>query len=57
MDSIVRYQDVERTYQQKYRQRMERQIRIVKPNASQDEIDDMIDADEGSPIFAQSVSP
>lgn len=56
MDSIVRYQDVERTYQQKYRQRMERQIRIVKPNASQDEIDDMIDADEGSPIFAQSVS-
>ncbi|KAG2174821.1 hypothetical protein INT43_005883 [Umbelopsis isabellina] len=55
MDSIVRYQDVERTYQQKYRQRMERQIRIVKPNASQDEIDDMIDADEGSPIFAQSL--
>lgn len=30
MDSILRYQDVERTYQQKYRQRMERQIKIGK---------------------------
>jgi syntaxin 1B/2/3 len=30
MDSIMRYQDVERTYQQKYRQRMERQIKIGK---------------------------
>ncbi|KAH8554868.1 t-SNARE [Umbelopsis sp. PMI_123] len=55
MDSIVRYQDVERTYQQKYRQRMERQIKIVKPNATQDEIDDIIDADDQSPIFAQSL--
>lgn len=55
MDSILRYQDVERTYQQKYRQRMERQIKIVKPNATQDEINDMIDADEQSPIFAQSL--
>lgn len=30
MDAIMRYQDVERTYQQKYRQRMERQIKIGK---------------------------
>lgn len=27
----------------------------VKPNATQDEIDDIIDADDQSPIFAQSV--
>jgi len=55
MDSILRYQDVERSYQQKYRQRMERQIKIVQPNATQDEIDNIIDADEQSPIFAQSL--
>lgn len=28
---------------------------LVKPNATQDEIDDIIDADDQSPIFAQSV--
>jgi hypothetical protein len=28
---------------------------VVKPNATQDEIDDIIDADDQSPIFAQSV--
>lgn len=30
IESIQRYQDIERTYQQKYRQRVERQIRIGK---------------------------
>jgi hypothetical protein len=28
LDTIQRYQDIERSYQQKYRQRVERQIRI-----------------------------
>ncbi|KAI9480798.1 MAG: t-SNARE [Benjaminiella poitrasii] len=56
MDSIVRYQDIERSYQQKYRQRIERQIKIVKPEASQDEIDDIIDNAEDDPqIFTQSI--
>lgn len=30
MDTIQRYQDIERAYQQKYRQRIERQIKIGK---------------------------
>jgi t-SNARE complex subunit (syntaxin) len=30
LDAIQRYQDVERNYQMKYRQRIERQIRIGK---------------------------
>jgi syntaxin 1B/2/3 len=30
IESIQRYQDIERTYQQKFRQRVERQIRIGK---------------------------
>ena len=34
---------------------MERQIRIVKPDATPDEIDQVIDSDEAPQIFAQSV--
>jgi t-SNARE complex subunit (syntaxin) len=30
IESIQRYQDIERTFQQKFRQRVERQIRIGK---------------------------
>lgn len=72
IDTIQRYQDIERNYQMKYCQRLERQIRIgkkcppnhkrvnthifkVNPNANQDEIDDIIDADNTPQIFAQSV--
>ncbi|CAO3633078.1 unnamed protein product [Mucor fragilis] len=55
LDTIQRYQDVERNYQLKYRQRIERQIRIVKPDASQDEVDDIIDADDTPQVFAQSL--
>ena len=55
LDTIQRYQDVERNYQLKYRQRIERQIRIVKPDASQDEVDDIIDSDGPPQVFAQSV--
>ncbi|KAI9268891.1 t-SNARE [Phascolomyces articulosus] len=51
----LRYQDVERTYEQKYRQRVERQIRIVKPDATQDEVDRFIDSDDSPQVFAQSL--
>ncbi|KAI9268956.1 t-SNARE [Phascolomyces articulosus] len=55
IETIQRYQDIERTYQQKYRQRVERQIRIVKPDATPDEIEQVIDSDEAPQIFAQSL--
>ncbi|CAO3626915.1 unnamed protein product [Cunninghamella blakesleeana] len=56
IECIQRYQDIERTYQQKYRQRVERQIRIVQPNATQDDIDRVLDSDEASSqIFTQSL--
>ncbi|KAL0075247.1 t-SNARE [Phycomyces blakesleeanus] len=54
IETIQRYQDIERTYQQKYRQRVERQIRIVKPEATSDEIEKALDSDE-TQIFAQSL--
>ncbi|CDS05435.1 hypothetical protein LRAMOSA07963 [Lichtheimia ramosa] len=46
---------MERMYERKYRQRIERQIRFVKPNASQDEVDRIVDSNEPSQIFAQSL--
>ncbi|KAG2193465.1 hypothetical protein INT46_007733 [Mucor plumbeus] len=55
IETIQRYQDIERTYQQKYRQRVERQIKIVQPNATEDEIERVLDSDEPPQIFAQSL--
>ncbi|KAG2183720.1 hypothetical protein INT43_006731 [Umbelopsis isabellina] len=55
LETIQRYQDIERTFEKKYRQRVERQIRIVKPDASPEEIDDVLDSDEPPQIFAQSL--
>ncbi|KAL0074886.1 t-SNARE [Phycomyces blakesleeanus] len=52
---IRSYQDVERTYSQKYRQRIERQIRIVKPDVTSEEIDAVIESDQQNTIFAQSL--
>ncbi|KAI7862427.1 t-SNARE [Spinellus fusiger] len=52
---IQRYQDVERTYSQKYRQRVERQIRIVRPDVTDEEIDAVIESDKQNSIFAQSL--
>ena len=37
-ETIMRYQEVEKAYRTKYRQRTERQLRIVKPDATQAEL-------------------
>ncbi|RUS13200.1 t-SNARE, partial [Endogone sp. FLAS-F59071] len=55
LETITHFQEVERTFQQKYRQRVERQIKIVKPDATPEEIDDVLDSDEPPQIFAQSL--
>ncbi|OAD77648.1 hypothetical protein PHYBLDRAFT_108869, partial [Phycomyces blakesleeanus NRRL 1555(-)] len=51
IDTIQRYQDLERSYEQKYRQRVERQIRIGKF----EEVDQLIGSNETPQIFAQSI--
>ncbi|CAG8474288.1 1399_t:CDS:2 [Ambispora leptoticha] len=55
LDTLQNYQQTEYQNRQKYRQRMERQYKIVKPSATQDEIDQALDNDEGGQIFAQSL--
>jgi len=55
LETLQNYQQVEYENRQKYRQRMERQYKIVKPNASQEEVQAALDNDEGGQIFAQSL--
>ncbi|KAI8341183.1 t-SNARE [Chlamydoabsidia padenii] len=55
LGTIQEYQDMERMYDQRYRQRIERQIRIVKPEATSEEVEDIIDSDQSSQVFTQSL--
>ncbi|WFD20267.1 hypothetical protein MCAP1_002511 [Malassezia caprae] len=55
-ETILRYQEVEKAYRTKYRQRTERQLRIVKPDASQAEIQSALDGEAGGQqIFSQAL--
>ncbi|KAK9381725.1 t-SNARE [Kockiozyma suomiensis] len=55
MDSIQRYQSVEASYGLKYKQRAERQYRIVRPDASDEEVRAAIEDESGSQIFSQAL--
>lgn len=52
---IQNYQEVEQVYRQKYRQKQERQFRIVKPDASAQEVKAALDEDNGGQIFSQAL--
>lgn len=52
---LQEFTDQSYKYSQRIRGKMERQIRIVKPDATEDEIDAMIDSPQGGQVFAQSV--
>ncbi|QRV93242.1 syntaxin protein [Ceratobasidium sp. AG-Ba] len=54
--AIQEYQQTEQQYRQKSRQRMERQIRIVKPDATQEEIEAMVTNDGDAQVFSQALS-
>lgn len=54
-ETIQRYQQVEQNYRQKYRARAERQFRIVKPDATQQEIKAALDDDQNGQIFSQAL--
>ncbi|KAI0341742.1 t-SNARE [Trametopsis cervina] len=58
VEALQNYQQVERDYRNKYKQRVERQFRIVKPNATAEEISAVVNdtAGSGDQIFAQALS-
>ncbi|KAI9294091.1 t-SNARE [Neoconidiobolus thromboides FSU 785] len=55
MDSITSYQKVEQKHRQQVKARIERQYRIVRPEATEEEIKEAIDGDNNESVFAQSV--
>ena len=55
LDFISEYQDMEFEFRGKYKKRVERQLKIVHPNATNAEISDMVDNQESQQMFGQQV--
>jgi len=55
VEAIQNYQSVEQQYRTKYKQRMERQFRIVKPDATPEEIKAVVNDEQGGQIFSQAL--
>jgi len=55
VEAIQNYQDVEKQYRTKYRARMERQFKIVKPDATPEEVKAVVNDEQGGQIFAQAL--
>lgn len=55
VEAIQNYQTVEQQYRTKYKQRMERQFKIVKPDATPEEIKAVVSDDSGGQIFSQAL--
>ncbi|TFK54999.1 t-SNARE [Heliocybe sulcata] len=58
MEAVQKYQTVEADYRSRYKQRVERQFKIVKPNATPEEVASVVNDTSGSgnQIFAQAIS-
>lgn len=55
VEAIQSYQTVEQQYRTKYKQRMERQFKIVKPDATPEEVRAVVNDDSGGQIFSQAL--
>ncbi|ODV88529.1 hypothetical protein CANCADRAFT_3168 [Tortispora caseinolytica NRRL Y-17796] len=55
MDAIQRYQSVEAAYRSRYKQRAARQYRIVRPEATDEEVNAAIEDSAGQQIFSQAL--
>ncbi|KAF8136695.1 t-SNARE [Boletus edulis] len=58
VETLQRYQNVEQQYRQRYRDRVERQFRIVKPDATTEEMSAIVNDTQGggNAIFLQAIS-
>ncbi|KAI7820084.1 t-SNARE, partial [Kickxella alabastrina] len=54
-EQLQRYRQMEHQYAQRNRDRLERQYRIARPEATDTEISDAINSDQAGQVFAQSV--
>jgi len=55
VEAIQNYQTVEQQYRAKYKQRMERQFKIVKPDATPEEVKSVVNDVQGNQIFSQAL--
>ena len=55
VDLMGEYQEIQTKYKDKYRERVERQYRIVKPHATKEEIDSAFEGGEQPEIFTQQI--
>lgn len=55
VEAIQNYQQVEQQFRQKYKQRMERQFKIVKPDATAEEVRAVVNDENGGQIFSQAL--
>jgi syntaxin 1B/2/3 len=55
VEAIQQYQTVEQQYRQKYKQRMERQFKIVKPDATPEEVRAVVNDEQGGQVFSQAL--
>jgi syntaxin 1B/2/3 len=58
VEALQNYQQVEQQYRTRYRQRVERQFKIVKPNATPEEVAAVVQSDQGAggQVFAQALT-
>mmetsp|Transcript_20823 Transcript_20823/g.61600 ORF Transcript_20823/g.61600 Transcript_20823/m.61600 type:complete len:305 (-) Transcript_20823:178-1092(-) len=55
VDLMAEYQEVQTKYKNKYRERVERQYKIVKPEATREEIEQVLEGDAQQEIFTQQI--
>ncbi|KAF9069885.1 t-SNARE [Rhodocollybia butyracea] len=55
VEAIQNYQNVEQQHRTRYKQRVERQLKIVKPDASPEEIKAAVDDESGGEVFSQAL--
>jgi len=55
LEAIQNYQTVEQQHRQKYKQRIERQYKIVKPDATPEEVRAVVEDDNGGQVFSQAL--
>eukprot|EP00123_Amoebidium_parasiticum_P007159 comp17925_c1_seq1/m.18209 comp17925_c1_seq1/g.18209 ORF comp17925_c1_seq1/g.18209 comp17925_c1_seq1/m.18209 type:complete len:302 (-) comp17925_c1_seq1:578-1483(-) len=55
VDTMKEYNDVQTKFKSKYRERVKRQFKIVKPEATEEEVEAVLDSEQGNTIFAQQI--
>ncbi|TFY81769.1 hypothetical protein EWM64_g2243 [Hericium alpestre] len=57
VEAVQNYQQVEQQYRRRYKERVERQFKIVKPDATQDEVNAVVNDETGAggQIFSQAL--